>query len=77
MSDATKWSKRWDSSMPFQDWKPFPEDAIVQVRSCYWPDVSDSIGPASSFFWGYEEELGEIGEGVITRARRLDKPRGH
>lgn len=70
------WKKRFrDARMPYQNWMPFPKDAIVQVRSAFFPDVPDSIGPASSFFWGYEQEFGDIGEGVICSARRLDKPR--
>jgi len=68
------WLCRKDAPMPFQNWSPFPPDAIVQVRSAFHPEVSDNIGPAKSFWWGYEQELGRIGEGVIWKARRLDKP---
>lgn len=67
-----EWKNRFqDAFMPYQDWKAFPDEAIVQVRTFY----GDSrIGPAKSFWWGYEEEMGAIGEGVIIKARRLDKP---
>lgn len=66
------WAERRNSGMPFQTWKPFPDAAIVQIKNCF----GDSrIGPASSFWWGYEEELGSVGEGVIVKARRLDKPK--
>lgn len=64
---------RWHhASMPYQNWTPFPPHAIVKVMNRYG---ESKIGPASSFWWGYEEELGETGEGVIVRARRLDKPK--
>lgn len=67
-----EWKNRFqDAFMPYQEWQPFPSEAIVQVRNSY----GDSrIGPASSFWWGFEMELGQIGEGVIMKARRLDKP---
>lgn len=64
------WVSRINAAFPFQTWRPFPPEAIVQIKNCF----GDSrIGPASSFWWGYEEELGCIGEGVIVKARRLDK----
>lgn len=69
------WKMRVDAGMPYQAWKPFPPEAIVQVRSAYYPDVPDNIGPASSFFWGYETEFGDVAESVICKARRLDKPK--
>ena len=66
------WLLRNDARMPFQEWRPFPPEAIVQVKNA-WGD--SRIGPASSFWWGYEQEMGAIGEGVIYAARRLDRPR--
>ena len=51
---------------------PFPAEAIVEIASTHGVTA---IGPARKFWWGDEQEVGEIGEGVITRARRLDKPK--
>jgi hypothetical protein len=66
----SEWKIRRDSSMPYQEWSPFPPEAIVQIKNCY----GDSrIDQASKFWWGYERNNSE---GVITRARRLDRPRG-
>ena len=73
MSDG--WLRRADAPMPYQRWCPFPDNAIVQVRSTYHPEIPDAIGPAKSFWWGYEQEFGNTSEGVISRARRLDKPK--
>lgn len=68
----TQWINRNDAAMPFQEWRAFESDAIVQVRNSY----GDSrIGLTSDFWWGYERECGEIGDGVIVSARRLDTPR--
>ena len=69
------WKRRRDEAMPYQDWHPFPPDAIVQVRSYFFPDVPDNIGTAGSLWWGYEYEMGEISESVIAQARRLDRPK--
>jgi len=66
-----EWQLRRNSSMPWQTWRAFPADAIVQIKNAY----GDSrIGLAGSFWWGYEDEGAEIGEGVIISARRLDQP---
>ncbi len=70
-----EWIERRDSSMPFQNWDAFPPEAIVQARSAFYPDVADTIGLAKDLWWGYEQEFGEIAEGVIYKARRLDRPR--
>lgn len=64
---------RRDAGMPFQNWAPFPPEAIVQVWS-YYDDMPSVIGPASSFWWGYEVDGDSVGEGVIASARRLDRP---
>jgi hypothetical protein len=67
---ATDWTNRWrDAPMPYQTWNPFPQHAIVQVANI---DGDDRIGPASSFWWGWEANNRE---GVITKARRLDRPK--
>ena len=67
------WLERRNSAMPYQNWRPFPPTAIVQIKNAF----GDSrIGPAGSFWWGYEQEIGGIGESVITKARRLDKLKG-
>lgn len=63
---------RRDSAMPYQQWNAFPEHAIVQVWNAYG---ETDVGPANSFWWGYETECGEVGGGVITKARRLDRER--
>ena len=57
-----------DAPLPYQKWQPFPPEAIVQVV-----DVHDRkvIGPAYRFWWGYEPDF----DGVIVKARRLDKPK--
>lgn len=66
----TDWTYRWrDASMPYQKWAPFPPEAIVQIANQYG---DEQIGPAGSFWWGWER-----GNpcGVITKARRLDRPK--
>lgn len=68
----SEWVRRQNAPFPFQTWRPFPKEAIVQIRNAHG---QRNIGPAGSFWWGYEEEAGEVGEGVITAARRLDRPK--
>jgi len=69
----TKWLRRQhDAAMPFQTWRPFPPEAIVQIANAFG---DTKVGQVKDFWWGYEEELGGVGEGVIVAARRLDKPR--
>jgi hypothetical protein len=58
--------------MPYQTWKPFPPEAIVQARTAFDQEV---IGPAGKLWWGYETDLGRISESVIVKARRLDRPK--
>lgn len=61
---------RRDSSTPYQAWNVFPPEAIVQVENAF----GDSrIAVAGSLWWGYGQELGSLSEGVIVKARRLDK----
>lgn len=63
---------RRDSSMPYQTWRAFPPEAIVLVKNAY----GDSrIGLAGDMWWGYENDGGCISEGVITKAKRLDRPK--
>ena len=64
--------RRRDAPLPFQTWHAFPPEAIVQIKN-FWGD--SRIGLAKDFWWGYETELGGIGEGVIVKARRLDRPK--
>ena len=67
---ASEWTYRWrDAPMPYQTWAPFPPDDIVQVVNV---DGEDCIGPASLFWWGWEHGNRE---GVILKARRLDRPK--
>lgn len=71
MSDFKR--RFYDAPMPYQEWRPFPPEAIVQIKNGY----GDSrIGPVSSFWWGFEQEFGCAGEGVILFARRLDRTKG-
>jgi hypothetical protein len=62
--------RRRHAPMPFQTWMPFPDHAIVQVWNVYG---EGKIAQAKDLWWGYEQEMGRTGEGVITRVRRLDK----
>jgi hypothetical protein len=66
-----KYLLRRDSSMPYQNWNAFPSEAIVQVKNAYG---DNRIAVSKDLWWGYESECGEIDEGVIIAARRLDKP---
>lgn len=44
------WVSRINAAFPFQTWRPFPPEAIVQIKNCF----GDSrIGPADTFWWGY------------------------
>ena len=65
------WLLRRDSAFPFQTWKlPFEDSAIVLVKNVYG---KMSIGPVKNFWFGYEQDFGQIAEGVIVKVRRLDK----
>lgn len=68
----SEWQHRKNAPFPFQTWRAFPQDAVVQIKNAYG---ESRVGPAGSFWWGYETELGDIGAGVIVAARRLDKPK--
>ena len=59
-----------DAPLPYQEWRPFPDNAVVQIKGI---SGDSKIGVVKDFWWGYEEELGSIGEDVIIKARRLDK----
>lgn len=45
------WLNRRDSSMPFQRWKVFTPETIVEVKNAFGDRL---IGPVSSFDWDYE-----------------------
>lgn len=64
------WVYRRNSTYPYQTWKPFPAEAIVQVSNAYG---DKRIAKSGDLWWGYEEENGRAAEGVISKARRLDK----
>lgn len=66
-----EWLYRADAAFPFQTWCPFPPEAIVQIGGLN-PPYDTKIGPAKDFWWGYERENSE---GVIRKARRLDRPK--
>ena len=66
------WKYRKDYWLPFQDWNEFPPNAIVLVRNAYG---DRRIGLAKDFWWGYERDFGDIAEGVIIAAKRLDRPK--
>ncbi len=67
---VTDWTYRWrDAPMPYQTWKPYPAEAIVQIVNAHG---DGKIGPAGDFWWGWERGNSE---GVITAARRLDRPK--
>ena len=66
------WYHRAHAAYPFQDWNLYPPEAIVQVKNSAGVSTIDLV---RNLWWGYEKELGILGEGVITRARRLDKPK--
>ena len=70
----TEWKSRWDSSMPYQEWRAFSStpDDYVEVANAYG-DVRR--GYVRDFWWGYEQDMGHTAEGVITKARRIEKVR--
>ena len=66
---------RRDAPLPYQTWHPFPPEAIVQVWS-YVSSVPPKIAQAKDLWWGYEDCWCDgVNEGVIARARRLDRPK--
>ena len=68
----TPWLNRFsDAAYPYHTWCPFPEEAIVEISNF----GGSVIGPVHKFWWGYGETFGETDECVITRVRRLDKPK--
>ena len=66
------WLERRDSSMPFQVWRAFEGHEIVQVVNARGDRC---IGVAKEFWWGYEEDMGELADGVIVKTRRLCTPK--
>lgn len=63
---------RWYAAMPYQEWRPFPDEAIVLVKNS---SGERRIDLAKNLWWGYETEMGEVGDGVIMEAARLDRRR--
>jgi hypothetical protein len=64
------WLFRFDSATPFEEWRPFPGDVIVQVMNVYG-DIWE--GRVSHLYWGYEEKYnGKIDSEVIVQARQID-----
>ncbi len=59
--------ERKASVNPYQEWRVFPLEAIVQVKTV---EGNSSIGQAKDFWWGYKAEEKE----VIAKARLLDQP---
>lgn len=62
------WVYRKDSSMPYQNWKPFEDGQMVEVSNMYGPSLK---GLAETFWWGYETYGGGIAESVIIKARKV------
>lgn len=60
--------RRADAKMPFQDWNPFPPEAIVQVKNY---NGDSKIAQAKDLWWGYTAGI-DAYESVIVLARRLD-----
>lgn len=60
------------SLMPYQSWKPYPDGAIVLAYNSYDDRV---IAQVKDLWWGYEEDMGSVAEGVLVKAKRLDRPR--
>lgn len=70
---STIFKNRWrDAAMPYQNWQPFPSEAIVLVKNKFG---DRTIAQAKDLWWGYEQDLGCTSEGVIIEARRLDRPK--
>lgn len=61
---------RKDSNFPYQKWEPFPPEAIVQV---YNKNNESRIDVSKNICWDYWHELNELSEGVVMKARRLDR----
>ena len=68
----TEWKIRREVEYPYQNYSWFPPEAIVLCVGYYG---NRTIDLAKNLWWGYETELGEIGEGVIMKAKRLDTPK--
>jgi len=62
--------ERRNSSFPFQTWNAFPLEAVVLVKNAYGESKVDL---AKNLWWGYEQEMGSVSEGVIVKAKRLDR----
>ena len=67
-----EWKHRRDSALPYQEWLEFDPESIVQVSNAYG---DKRIGQAKGFWWGYEQDMGEVSEGTIVKARCLSTPK--
>ena len=65
------WQHRSDEERPYDNWQPFPEQAIVQVK---YTDGGSDIVQSGQISWEYREKDGEPASSVVASARRLDKP---
>ena len=65
---TTELKHRSDAGMPYQEWRPFSNDTLVEVENAYG---DKRVGLVKDFWWGYERELGGVGEGVIISARKV------
>lgn len=64
-----RWLQRKrDASMPYQNWHPFASSDWVEIQNAYGDTTK---GFAGDFWWGYEEDCGDIGEGVVIKTRRI------
>jgi len=50
-----EWHHRKESSMPYQVWRSFHPDALVEIKHRF--DDIPKIGVAYSFDWGYHSGL--------------------
>jgi hypothetical protein len=62
------WKWRRNAPMPYQEWRAFPKGTVVEVSNAYG-DVRQGL--VEDFWWGYEQEMGQVGEGVIIKAREI------
>lgn len=63
------WQRRKDSVAPYQTWREFaslPQETIVEVENAYGCSRQAKV---KDLWWGYETEMGQVGEGVIIKAR--------
>ncbi len=71
MKLSAEWLDRSGATDFCGDWKPFPEDAIVQFKGI---DGTSKIAQSKDVDWGYREVMGQVTPDVVLQARRIDKP---